>query len=142
MNVVHCIQLSFFCHPLYCIYTLQRPLAELVTTGHRFSSSDLTRTTDDDNFSGNATATAFLPPSLFQLITDYSEVGTTFIVYDTGVLFPITSRMDRTNSSVRTVIGSPVLGILVGLGLTFSRLVDPVSITLQLQQKDVGMKKK
>ena len=142
MNVVHCIQLSFFCHPLYCTYTLQHPLAELVTTGYRFSSSDLTRTTDDDAFSGNATATAFLPPSLFQLITDYSEVGTTFIVYDTGVLFPITSRIDRTNSSVRTVIGSPVLGILVGLGLTFSGLVDPVRITLQLQQKEVGMKKK
>jgi len=57
------------------------------------------------------------------------------------VLFPITSRIDRTNSSVRTVAGSPVLGILVGLGLTFSGLVDPVRITLQLQQKEVGMRK-
>ena len=111
---------------------------ELVSTGNSFSSSDLTGITDPDVLTGNATATAFLPPSVFQSIPNHSEVGTAFVVYDTGVLFPITSGQER-NSPVTTVVGSAVLGIHIGLGLRFSGLVDPVKIMLRVKQKEVGI---
>ena len=111
---------------------------ELASTGNSFSSSDLTGTTDPDALTGNATATAFLPPSVFQSITNHSEVGTVFVVYANGVLFPVTSGQER-NSSVTTVVGSAVLGIHIGLGLSFSGLVDPVRITLQVKQQEVGI---
>ena len=61
-----------------------------------------------------------------------------FVVYDTGVLFPITSGQER-NSSVSTVVGSAVLGIHIGLGLRFSGLVDPVRIMLQVKQQEVSI---
>ena len=111
---------------------------ELTLTGNSFSSSDLTGTTDRDALTGNATVTAFLPPSVFQSITNHSQVGTVFVVYDTGVLFPITSGQER-NSSVSTVVGSAVIGIHIGLGLRFSGLVDPVRIMLQVKQQEVGI---
>ena len=132
--MLHCNQL-----PLFHLLTahIQHPLAELASAGNSFSSNDLTRTADSDPFSGNATATAFLPPSVFQSITNRSAVGITFVVYDTGVLFPINNGPER-NPSVTTVVGSPVLGILVGRGLTFSGLVDPVRIMLQVKQQEVG----
>ena len=107
---------------------------ELTLTGNSFSSSDLTGTTDRDALTGNATVTAFLPPSVFQSIPNHSQVGTVFVVYDTGVLFPITSGQER-NSPVTTVVGSAVLGIHIGLGLRFSGLVDPVKIMLRVQQQ-------
>ena len=107
---------------------------ELVSTGNSFSSSDLTGTTDPNALTGNATATAFLPPSVFLPIPNHSQVGTVFVVYDTGVLFPIPSGQER-NSSVTTVVGSAVLGIHIGLGLRFSGLVDPVRIMLRVKQQ-------
>ena len=61
-----------------------------------------------------------------------------FVVYANGVLFPVTSGQER-NSSVTTVVGSAVLGIHIGLGLSFSGLVDPVRITLQVKQQEVGI---
>ena len=61
-----------------------------------------------------------------------------FVVYDTGVLFPITSGQER-NSSVSTVVGSAVLGIHIGLGLRFTGLVDPVRIMLRVKQQEVGI---
>ena len=51
------------------------------------------------------------------------------------MLFPITS---PTNASVATVVGSPVLLVAVGPGLTFSDLDDPVRIRLQLNELEVG----
>ena len=111
---------------------------ELASTGNSFSSSDLTGTTDPDAFAGNTTAAAFLPPSVFQSITNHSELGTVFVVYDNGVLFPVTSGQER-NSSVTTVVGSAVLGIHIGLGLSFSGLVDPVKIMLRVKQQEVGI---
>ena len=111
---------------------------ELSSAGNSFSSSDLTGTTDPNVLTGNATVTAFLPPSVFQSIPNHSQVGTVFVVYDTGVLFPITSGQER-NSSVSTVVGSAVLGIHIGLGLRFSGLVDPVRIMLRVKQQEVGI---
>ena len=61
-----------------------------------------------------------------------------FVVYDTGVLFPITSGQER-NTSVSTVVGSAVIGIHIGVGLRFSGLVYPVKIMLQVKQQEVGI---
>ena len=51
------------------------------------------------------------------------------------MLFPITN---TTNASVVTVVGSPVLGVTVGSGLSFRDLEDPVSIMLWLTEMEVG----
>ena len=69
------------------------------------------------------------------------SVGVVFAVYDTGVLFPITNateQVQRTNASITTVVGSPVLGVTVGPGLNFSNLTEPVRILLRLNELEVG----
>ena len=84
--------------------------------GRSFSSSNLTGTTNPITLSASETAAAFLPASLFDLITDRDAVGIFFAVYDTGVLFPIandTETIPRTDSSITTVVGSPVLAATV-----------------------------
>ena len=113
---------------------------ELAENGKSFSSSGLTNNTNISTLSENETAAAFLPPSLFQSITDRNSTGIFFAVYDTGVLFPITNAtevVERTNTSVTTVVGSPVLAATVGPGLNFNGLVDPVVISLRLN--DLGV---
>ena len=57
------------------------------------------------------------------------------------MLFPITNAtklVQRTNASVTTVVGSPVLAVSVGPGLNFSGLVEPVRIKLQLNELEVS----
>ena len=110
--------------------------------GRSFSSSNLTGTTNPITLSASETAAAFLPASLFQLITDRDAVGIFFAVYDAGVLFPITNdtqRNQETNSSITSVVGSPVLAATVGPGLNFTGLVEPVRILLRLNEElEVG----
>ena len=53
------------------------------------------------------------------------------------MLFPITN---TTDASVITVVGSPVLGVTVGFGLSFRDLEDPVTIMLRLTEMEVGDK--
>ena len=56
------------------------------------------------------------------------------------MLFPITNAtelVERTNTSVTTVTGSPVLAVTVGRGLNFDGLVEPVRILLRLN--DLGV---
>ena len=58
------------------------------------------------------------------------------------MLFPITNATEvvkRTNTSVTTVVGSPVLAATVGPGLNFSGLVDPVVISLRLNDLGVSV---
>ena len=115
---------------------------ELDTNGRSFSSSGLTNNTNIDTLNENETAATFLPPSLFQSITDRDSTGIFFAVYDTGVFFPITNATEldeRTNTSVTTVVGSPVLAATVGPGLNFSGLVDPVMISLRLNDLGVSV---
>ena len=81
------------------------------------------------------TAAVFLPGPLFQSITNRTNVGIFFNVYDTGVLFPITK---ETNASTTTVVGSPVLAATVGFGQNFNGLAEPVTILLQLNQLEVS----
>ena len=83
------------------------------------------------------TAAVFLPAPLFQSITNRTNIGIFFNVYDTGVLFPITKEM---NASIKTVIGSPVLAATVGSGLDFNGLAEPVTIMLRLNQLGVSDK--
>ena len=83
------------------------------------------------------TAAVFLPASLFHSITNRTNVGIFFNVYDTGVLFPITK---ETNASIKTVVGSPVLAATVGSGLDFNGLAEPVTIMLRLNQLGVSDK--
>ena len=115
---------------------------ELAESGRSFSSSGLTNNTNISTLGENEIAAAFLPPSLFQSITDRNSTGIFFTVYDTGVLFPITNAtevVERTNTSVTTVVGSPVLAATVGPGLNFSGLVDPVVISLRLNDLGVSV---
>ena len=81
------------------------------------------------------TAAVFLPAPLFQSITNRTNVGIFFNVYDTGVLFPITK---ETNASTTTVVGSPVLAATVGFGQNFNGLAEPVTILLRLNQLEVS----
>ena len=111
---------------------------ELAANGRTFLSSSGCQTR---NVTLNETAAVFLPASLFQLITNQSSVAIFFAVYNTGVLFPITNAtklVQRTNASVTTVVGSPVLAVSVGPGLNFSGLVEPVRIKLQLNELEVS----
>ena len=58
------------------------------------------------------------------------------------MFFPITNAtelIERTNATVTTVVGSPVLAATVGPGLNFSGLVDPVRILLRLNEMEVSV---
>ena len=110
--------------------------------GRSFSSSGLTGMTITDALNENETAAAFLPASLFQLITDgRDEVGLFFALYSTAELFPITNDVQRvsgTNETITTIVASPVLGATVGPGLSFNDLAEPVRILLRLNEVEVG----
>ena len=113
---------------------------ELAANGRSFSSSDQTNTTNISTLNEDETAAAFLPPSLFQSITNHGNIGSFYAVYNTGVLFPIAkaARTDQEmNTSVITVVGSPVLAVTIGLRQSFSGLTEPVRILLRLN--DLGV---
>ena len=58
------------------------------------------------------------------------------------MLFPIandTETIVETNSSIRTVVGSPVLAATVGPGLNFVELAEPVRVLLRLNEEVGGM---
>ena len=60
------------------------------------------------------------------------------------MLFPITNATElvqRTNASITTVVGSPVFAATVGPGLNFSGLVEPVRISLRLNELEVSKDK-
>ena len=112
---------------------------ELAANGTSFSSG--AGVCQTGNATLNETAAAFLPASLFQLITNQDSVTIFFAVYNTGVLFPITNATElvqRTNASITTVVGSPVLAVSVGPGLNFNGLVEPVRISLRLNELEVS----
>ena len=110
---------------------------ELTANGRSFSSSGQAGNTNITTLNEEETVAAFLPPSLFQSITDRNSTGIFFAVYNTGVFFPITNAtelIERTNTTVTTVVDSPVLAATVGPGLNFSGLEDPVRILLRLNE--------
>ena len=113
---------------------------ELITNGRSFSSSDQTGNSSIATLSEDEMAAAFLPASLFQSITSHDNVGSFYAVYNTGVLFPIAKppQIDQgMNTSVTTVVGSPVFAVTVGLRQSFSELTEPVRILLRLN--DLGV---
>ena len=113
---------------------------ELITNGRSFSSSDQTGNSSITTLNEEETAAAFLPPSLFQSITNHGNIGSFYAVYNTGVLFPIakTAPTDQEmNTSVITVVGSPVLAATIGLRQNFRGLTEPVRILLRLN--DLGV---
>ena len=64
-----------------------------------------------------------------------------FTVYNSGVLFPITNATEQvpgTNASITTVVGSPILGTIVGVEQNFRNLTEPVTILLRLNELEVG----
>ena len=64
-----------------------------------------------------------------------------FTVYNSGVLFPITNATEQvpgTNASITTVVGSPILGTIVGAEQNFRNLTEPVTILLQFNELEVG----
>ena len=105
---------------------------ELAEAGRSFSSGGQTGNASINTLSENETAAAFLPPSLFQSITDLNSIGSFFAVYSSGVLFPI--------ANVTTVVGTPVLAATVGSGLNFSNLAEPVRVLLRLNELEVSDK--
>ena len=116
---------------------LQLSQTELAVNGRIFSSGGQTGNTSISTLDAEETAAVFLPAPLFQSITNRTNVGIFFNVYDTGVLFPITK---ETNASIKTVVGSPVLAATVGSGLDFKGLAEPVTIMLRLNQLGVSDK--
>ena len=126
---------------LTLISSFQVPQTELAESGRSFSSTDLTGSTNINTLNEDETAAAFLPASLFQSLTDLDNVGSFYIVYQTGALFPITNATEidqETNASVTTVVASPVLAATVGLQLSFSELEEPVRILLRLNELGVS----
>ena len=121
-----------FCY----IYLLQQLHNELAINGTSFRSSDQTGSIIS-SLSANETAAAFLPASLFNLIQNHGKLGIYFNVYNSGVLFPVKNETQSlgSNSSVTTVIGSPVLAATVGPMLSFSGLAEPVRILLRLNEE-------
>ncbi len=71
-------------------------------------------------------ASAFLPPSLFDLIEGSEDVGVLFTLYDSSNLFPV--QEDKPND---TIVGSPIVGATV-VGESFVNLEEPVIILLRL----------
>ena len=64
-----------------------------------------------------------------------------FTVYNSGVLFPAinaTEQVQGTNASITTVVGSPILGTIVGVEQNFRNLTEPVTILLRLNELEVG----
>ena len=113
----------------------------MAESGRSFSSTDLTGNTNINTLNENETAAAFLSASLFQSLTDFDNIGSFYIVYDTGVLFPVTNATEidqETNASVTTAVASPVLAATVGLQLSFSELEEPVRILLRLNELGVS----
>ena len=121
-----------FCY----IYLLQQLHTELATNGKSIHSSDQTGSIIS-TLNANETAAAFLPASLFNLIQNRSKLGIYFNVYNSGVLFPVKNETQSlgSNSSVTTVIGSPVLAATVGPMINFSGLAESVRILLRLNEE-------
>lgn len=114
--------------------------SELITNGRSFSSSDQTGNSSITTLSEDEMAAAFLPASLFQSIPNHDNIGSFYAVYNTGVLFPIAKAAQRDqgmNTSVTTVVGSPVFAATVGFRQSFSELTEPVRILLRLN--DLGV---
>ena len=64
-----------------------------------------------------------------------------FTVYNSRVLFPAinaTEQVQGTNASITTVVGSPILGTIVGAEQNFRNLTEPVTILLQFNELEVG----
>ena len=121
--------------------SFQVPQTELAESGRSFLSTDLTGSTNINTLNEDETAAAFLPASLFKSLTDFDNVGSFYIVYQTGALFPITNITEidqETNASVTTAVASPVLAATVGLQLSFSELEEPVRILLRLNELGVS----
>ena len=78
-----------------------------------------------------------LPATLFErirLIDNRTEVGVFFALYDTPTLFPVDGGSNINSDTPRqTVVGSRVLAAIVGPGLSFQNLIEPVIIVLRLQ---------
>ena len=78
-----------------------------------------------------------LPPSLFGLIGDRTNVGIFFALYDTPTLFPVEGgRFLNVMEPAERVVGSHVLAATVGPGINFENLQDPVTIVLRVQRID------
>ena len=74
-----------------------------------------------------------LPNSLFQMISDRTNVGVFFALYDTPTLFPVDGGSNINSDATRqTEVGSRVLAATVGPGINFQNLDDPVVIVLRL----------
>ena len=111
---------------------------ELIKNGRSFSSSGQTGNSSITTLNKDETAATFLPASLFQSITKHDNIGSFYAVYNTAVLFPIAQTDQEMNTSVTTVVGSPVLAATIGLQQNFSELTEPVRILLRLNNLGVS----
>lgn len=82
----------------------------------------------------NQSASIALPPNLFSLINDRTQVGIFFALYNENTLFPVRDRENTASAEVdrTTVVGSPVIASTVGPGLLFDNLRSPVEINLRI----------
>ena len=79
-------------------------------------------------------ATISIPASLFQMITDRTNVGVFFAFYDTPTLFPVGGGSNVNSDAPRQIeVGSHVIATTVGPGLNFQNLVEPITIMFRQQ---------
>lgn len=82
----------------------------------------------------NQVASIALPPNLFQEITDRTQVGVFFGLYNESTLFPVRTREDVASAvpDRTTIVGSPIIAATVGPGLSFNNLQPPVEVNLRI----------
>ena len=76
-----------------------------------------------------------LPPSLFQTISDNTNLGVFFGRYETATLFPVDRGTSQSSTSRRTQVCSQVVAATVGQNMRLKNLEQHVTVTLRLQNK-------
>lgn len=76
-----------------------------------------------------------LPPSLFQMIKDQTNLGVFFGRYDAATLFPISGENSNSNSVRQRQVCSRVLAATVGQNIPIQNLEQPVTVSLKLLTK-------
>ena len=77
-----------------------------------------------------------LPQSLFQTLNGSANIGVFYGLYETATLFPVSRGNTNTSAPRQLQVCSHVLATTVGQNITVQNLVEPVTVTLRLQEKE------
>ena len=95
-----------------------------------------TEARDDGNVTELEISSAFLPPALFQLLQNDSEIEIVFTLYEGGQLFPVREKPQSYESDI--VVGTPVIAATV-VNLDLSDLTEDQSVVILLRMNDLGV---